>query len=108
MKVYFECGRLVNNLQLPVKDAIYVDAADGIISNRSILDALAETRPDAVIYTNSAVALNSEYCWNAQDRLYNVYIRSGTDFTFKQIGSVIYEDFNEDSDLFTEILEYYI
>ena len=108
MKVYFECGRLVNNLQLPVKDAIYVDAADGIISNRSILDALAETRPDAVIYTNSAVALNSEYCWNAQDRLYNVYIRSGTDFTFKQIGSVIYEDFNEDSDSFTEILEYYI
>ena len=108
MKVYFECGRLVNNLQLPVKDAIYVDAADGIISNRSILDALAETRPDAVIYTNSAVALNSEYCWNARDRLYNVYIRSGTDFTFKQIGSVIYEDFNEDSDLFTEILEYYI
>lgn len=108
MKVYFECGRLVNHLQLPVRDAIYVDAADGIISNRSILDALAETRPDAVIYTNSAVALNSEYCWNSQDHLYNVYIRSGEDFTFKQIGAVIYEDFNEGSDLFAEILEYYI
>lgn len=107
MKVYFECGRLVNHLQLPVRDAIYVDAADGIISNRSILDSLAKTLPDAVIYTNSAVALNSEYCWNAQDRLYNVYIRSGADFSFKQIGAVIYEDFNEGSDLFAEILEYY-
>lgn len=108
MKIYFECGRLVNHLQLPIKDAIYVDAADGIISNRSILDALVETRPDAVIYTNSAVALSSEYCWNSNNHLYDVYIRSGVDFTFKQIGTVILEDFNEGSDLFAEILEYYI
>lgn len=85
MKIYFEDGDLVNSILLPVHIDYKVDASRGVNANIDRLDALNETQPNAVIYTNSIFAFNNMYAWNEELKVPEIYIRAGEHMVFTRI-----------------------
>lgn len=109
MRIYFETGRLsVYESSIPAGEIYIIDAEDGVVNNQRMLDIIDTCKPNAVIYTNSVIALNSEYCWNNNTNQFDVFIRRTSDNMFVPIQQVIYEEFNMGTDLLAEILEYYV
>lgn len=85
MKIYFEDGMTLPKERLAFEFGYRVDARFGFSDNQSQLDAILEMRPDAVIYTNSLVALSNKYCWNEKLKVPELYIRAGEYMIFTRI-----------------------
>lgn len=77
MKIYFEDGLLVNLQDVPADLIIKIDATEGPRDNQYKLECAKEYHPDAVIYTNSLIALANEYAWNEELEVPEIYIRAG-------------------------------
>ena len=87
MKIYFEDGQLRKEPDnLPNGSFIsIVDAKYGYIANRNKLDMLNIATPNCTIYTNSVIALASEYCWNESLSIPELYIRAGKEQVFTRV-----------------------
>ena len=58
MIIYFEDGELLRQETIPVQIDFVVDAKKGYTDNCNTLDNILEFSPNAIVYTNSLVALN--------------------------------------------------
>lgn len=87
MKIYFEDGMLVTSSYLPLHTNHYytIDAKYGVASTMASLDTLRECEPDAIVYTNSILALSNVYAWNEELKVPEVYIRAGEHMEFTRI-----------------------
>ena len=75
MKIYFEDGEL--SLCKSVLNATFIDAGYGFYDNYRRLKLLNDSKgADAVVYTNSLVALSSDWCWNEKDHRPELYLRN--------------------------------
>ena len=79
MKIYFEDGELMREVQTAIGATHRVDGKFGFIHNQQALDTYNEyyKNQDVIIYTNSLVALSNEYCWNDELKVPELYIRPG-------------------------------
>lgn len=81
MKIYFEDGELMREVQTAIGALFRVDGALGFSRNKEVLDIYNEyyknTGKDVIIYTNSLVALSNKYCWNDDLKVPELYIRPG-------------------------------
>ena len=85
MKIYFEDGELCKPEKVPFKYDFRVDAKKGYSDNCNTLESLHEFIPDAVIYTNSLVALSNRYAQNKEESAPDIYIRFGEYMVFTRI-----------------------
>lgn len=82
MKIFFEDGSLkINNgISLVEEQApIIVEADWGITNNLRQLNSLRvheELSEKVVVYTNSVVAFDNKYAWNAELEVPEIYIRT--------------------------------
>ena len=83
MKIYFEDGELVQSGYFTNYNRI--DAKYGVSANMVRLDVLRQTEPDAIVYTNSIIALSNEYAWNEELQVPEIYIRAGEHMIFTRI-----------------------
>lgn len=82
MKVYFEDGhlRMMPNVYGVPKDCHIINASEGYSSTKLelqemlSLEELNET--DIIVYTNSIVALSTDYCWNDELKVPELYLRT--------------------------------
>lgn len=95
MKIYFEDGPLVKFEQLPVKPDFAINAASGVSCNMAMLDYLADTSPQSVIYTNEIVSLRSKYAWNPDLQIPEIYIRAGEHGVFTPITELTTRELKE-------------
>lgn len=79
MKIYFEDGELMKEVQASIGATHRVDGKYGFLQNQQALDTYNEyyKNQDVIIYTNSLVALSNEYCWNKELQAPELYIRPG-------------------------------
>lgn len=85
MRIYFEDGLLVNLQDVSGGFIIKIDAAEGPRANQYSLNCAKKYHPDAVIYTNSLIALSNDYAWNEKLEVPEIYIRAGEDMKFYRI-----------------------
>lgn len=85
MIIYFEDGELLRQETIPVQIDFKVDAKKGYTDNCNTLDNILEFNPNAIVYTNSLVALNNKYAWNKALSVSEVYIRDGEHMIFTRI-----------------------
>lgn len=85
MLIFFEDGLLAHNDLLGHYYDYIVDAKYGYTQNVEKLDKILEEFPEAVIYTNSLVALNNKYCWNDDLETPDLYIREGWGLDFMRV-----------------------
>ena len=85
MKIFFEDGMLRNSSQLPFDHYVVVSASCGVSRNIAVLDELANSNPNAVVYTNSIFAFSNEYGWNDELKAPEIYIRAGEHMVFTRI-----------------------
>ena len=75
MKIYFEDDQLC--LVNSPNGAKIVDAQYGYYDNYRRLELFNKTsNNDTIIYTNSLVALNNDYCWNEDKKCCELYLRN--------------------------------
>ena len=73
MKVYFEDGLMY---EAPEECGDFkLDAKYGVSYCLNMLQWTKDTYPDQSIYTNSHLALSSEYCWDDVNDVCNAYVR---------------------------------
>lgn len=85
MKIFFEDGILRDSSQLPFTCYVVVNASCGVSRNIAVLDELACSEPDAIVYTNSIFAFSNVYAWNDESNVPEIYIRSGENTEFTRI-----------------------
>ena len=85
MLIFFEDRELVNRDQLGTYYDYRVDAKYGYSHNVEQLDKINKEFPEAVIYTNSIVALDNKYCWNDDLETPDLYIREAEGFDFIRV-----------------------
>ena len=74
MKIYFEDGEISN--YTPLVDGIIIDARYGFYDNYRRLKLIDDSKDsDAVVYTNSLVALDNDWCWNEKEHRPELYFR---------------------------------
>lgn len=74
MKIYFEDGYLVLGRNAPDFNFV-VNSDSGLTNNERYLEFLLKMTPDCTVYTNSLVAVHNKYCWNAELKIPELYIR---------------------------------
>lgn len=84
MKIYFEDGEIVLSYNLGM-DHYCLDAKYGVSENKKYLKELMEKVPNAVLYTNSLIALDNQYVWNEELQVPELYIRSKKDNEFHRV-----------------------
>ena len=80
MKIYFEDGELNRSQSEEFKYDYLVDAKYGYTQNDSALYGYMHSNYDAVIYTNSLVALNNKYAWNEELGVPEIYLPKNGEF----------------------------
>lgn len=95
MKIYFEDGELRFPYQLPISNYYTIDAAKGYSDNRMKLDLIKDKDDNSTIYTNQITALAGRYCWNAEDKVPEIYIRAGEHMTFTRIDKLTTRELRE-------------
>ena len=104
MKIYFEDGILRSARQLPFPYPHVIEASRGITNNKMMLDWLKESHKDAIVYTNSLVAISTQYCWNERLQVPEFYVRAGEHLVFTRVDELTLGDF----DNMKNILKVYI
>ena len=99
MKIYFEDGELMHRTQLPFDVDLVVQAGRGVRQNIEALDIFAETKPDAVVYTNSIFAFSNQYAWNENLKTPEIYIRAGEYMGFTRIDELTQRELREGHNL---------
>lgn len=84
IKIYFEDDYLVPFDQIPKCDFV-LNAGAGIHRNEAELDMIYLSHPICSLYTNSFVALSSEYCWNYELQVPELYLRAGPNREFTRV-----------------------
>lgn len=96
MKIYFEDGRLKDFNLLTFKFDGKIDAKDGCSDNiNSLNEWFAHSPKTSVIYTNSIIALDNKYCWNADLKIPELYIRAGENYEFVRIDKLTDRELRE-------------
>lgn len=98
MKIYFEDNWLVPWTQMPVTDAV-LNAGAGISLNTRSFEDLLKHHPDATVYTNSFVALDNKYCWNAELGVPELYIRERPNGEFIRVDQLTNRELREGHNL---------
>ena len=99
MKIYFEDGELVTSGYLPIKDYYAIDASKGYSHNEERLDRIREKDYNATVYTNQIAALHTEYCWNEELKVPELYIRAGEHMVFTRIDQLTTRELKEGHNL---------
>lgn len=107
MRIYFECGKLIKDSQLPLENMYAVNAKDGAVSNYNALSIIKELVGEVNVYTNSPLVLDKSIAWNESDKSCNILIRDINNNMFKPIVDVI-AGVDENSDLLKAIIAYYM
>lgn len=96
MIIFFEDGRLRDCNLLPFDYEYEIDAKDGYSSNLEELNNIKEiTTSSDIIYTNSLVALDNRYCWNAKLGVPELYIRAGANQEFVRVDKLTNKELRE-------------
>lgn len=85
MKIYFDDGYLNDRNLLPFHCDHIINAKAGYLENVEALDKIRKYCPKNTVYTNSLVALSTEYCWNEDLQVPELYIRQRKDDDFVRI-----------------------
>lgn len=97
MKIFFEDGYLTSEAQYQIRKVLNDDnarvrfllAGDGYSNN---LTALNSENKDTILYTNSLLALSTDYCWNKEENRPDIWFRGKnggwkhcTEFTLREL-----------------------
>lgn len=99
MKIYFEDGELRSPFQLPFSDYYKVDASKGYSENEQKLESIRAEDYNAIVYTNQIAALHTEYCWNEELKVPELYIRAGEHMVFTRIDQLTTRELKEGHNL---------
>ena len=99
MKIYFEDGELRDWRQLPIIDFYEIDASNGYSHNKERLERIREKDYNAIVYTNQIVALQTEYCWNKELEVPELYIRAGEHMVFTRVDNLTTRQLREGHNL---------
>ena len=94
MKIYFEDGELRADFTLSPRPDFRIDASLGPSANEKSLNEILENNPNAVVYTNSLIALSNRYCWDSRISTPELYIR-GEKMSFQRVDSLTEREIRE-------------
>jgi len=89
MKIYFEDDKLLSGGYLTFVPDYTIDATNGYANCLAQLELLHHTSPNCTVYTNSLAALMySEYFWNNDENVPELYMRNGEHYTFTRVDNI--------------------
>lgn len=104
MKIYFEDGTLnpaykycFNQAPKDFGDqpADFIVYANGFRLTVQELDDIVIHHPEAIVYTNSLIALSSRYHWNHELQVPELYIRAGKNMIFTRVDKLTNRELRE-------------
>jgi len=91
MKIFYEEGPLRKRSEVSLPGQyMRIESEYGPLHNIACFDHLSEFHPDAIIYTNSIMALSSGYGWNEETKQHDIFLRVGENGDFSDFAPIQY------------------
>ena len=88
MKIYFEDGQLKPPTSLEIHVDLYIDACNGYSFCEDKFEVTKAFHCNKTIYTNSLVGLTSQYAWNENLGVHEIYMRDEETQEFTRIDNL--------------------